>query len=88
MLAAMNNNMRVRDRAGMWRVYHAICELARAHGTPPPQTMIADHMEVSRQYVSQEMRELEVAGLIRWLNRYVYAVDRSRWIPPDDADFS
>ena len=88
MLATMDSSsFRIRERGGMWRVYAAICLLASEYGTPPPQSMVAKHMGVSQQYVSQEMRELEFAGMIRWLNRYVYAVDRSQWIPPEDARF-
>jgi Mn-dependent DtxR family transcriptional regulator len=71
---------------GMRRVYEAIITLAIEHGPPPSQPMIAALMDVSQQYVGQQMQALERAGMIRWIGRYTYVVDRAQWIPPDNPD--
>jgi len=69
------------------RVLDAICRLAQAHGTPPPQQMIADELDVSQQYVSKMMFVLSCVGAIEWINRYVYSVTDATWEPPPDFDF-
>lgn len=65
------------------RILETICRLAEANGTPPPQQMIADELDISQQYVSRMMAFLELVGAIRWLNRYVYVVVDSTWEPPE-----
>jgi len=68
------------------RVLDAICLLAEELGTPPPQKMIADHLQVSQQYVSKMMFALEIVGAIEWITRYYYRVIDATWEPPPDVN--
>jgi DNA-binding MarR family transcriptional regulator len=83
----MSDNMR-RKRLGDGadKVFDAICLLAQELGTPPPQQMLADHLGVSQQYISSMMYRLEADRRIRWITRYYYSVDRSRWEPPPGSE--
>jgi len=66
------------------RVYCAICTLAQSNGTPPTHEQIAQHLGVSRQWVSLLFEELVQDGRVEWQTRYTYTVTGAQWIPPQE----
>jgi len=88
MLRLNNGGVMIKPRraSGIDRVFNAICLLAREYGTTPPQTRVAEHLGVSKQYVSNMMLLMEKDGLIEWIDRYTYRVDDSTWTPPPNVE--
>lgn len=70
------------------QVFAAICRLGEEFNTPPTQQQIADHLQMSPQYVSILMMQLELEGRIHWLTRYTYSVTQSDWQPPPENGIS
>ncbi len=68
------------------RVLDAICTLAEEFGGPPKQSEVAEHLDVSQQYVSKMMFGLSVLGVIEWRRHSAYKVVNARWEPPPETE--
>ena len=84
----MTTKRGVRENTGPHRVLEAIRVIADELDVLPTQSMIADHMGVSQQYVSQQMKELSRPPnpCIRWLTQRLYRVVSLRYV--DESEVS